>query len=174
MVADSQGGDWADVHSDGLKFHQIGAVERSVEPVTSHTAEWLLEISDLRVGDRSGQDPVASGQELASQLRAAATRYRAVSPCGADGCSPRCPLAGYDGGAAACRLAHRLADPSCQDPGEISPDRATARYLGALRAAAPSVFACRRQAHPAGECWFGEANAQLCGDVLAVTHRMGL
>lgn len=145
----------------------------TVEPVTSTTAEWLLEISGLTVGATDGDDVVVRGHALADQVRAAAAAYRTVTSCTLDACSGACPLAAFDGGPAACQLAARLA-PTPAGNRRLSTQRATRLYVQALRAAATAVFGCKRHAHPVGECWFaGLRGEQLCNDVLAVTHRMG-
>jgi len=50
-----------------------------------------------------------------------------------------------------------------------------ATYLGALRAATPAVWWCRRIAHPGEECWFDPAGppGELCGRVLTTVHGAG-
>ncbi len=139
----------------------------------STTAEWLLEISGLTVGSKDGatHDIVPQGLALADQVRAAAAGYLTVSTCQGT-CAPECPLAGVDGGHAACRLAERLAAQGDR-PAEMDADRIVQLYLQAIRAAGTAVFHCRRHAHPAGECWFSDDGSDVCGDVLAVAHRLG-
>ncbi len=141
----------------------------------STTAEWLLEISGLTVGARDGatSDVEPHGRALADQLREAAAIYRCVTSCSAAGCAADCQLADIDGGHAACRLAMRLA-PLSDATAAMDQDRSTQQFLQALRAASTAVFHCRRQAHPAGECWFSDDGSDVCCDVLAAAHRMGV
>lgn len=145
-----------------------------VETVSPTTAEWLLEISGLTVACRDGSpsDVVGQGQALAAQVRAAAGAVAHHSVCQPQECTDDCPLAAFDGGAAACRLAHLLS-PQPPPATQVSPKLAARRYLQALQAAATAVFHCRRHAHPAGECWFSDDATEHCGDVLAVAHRVG-
>lgn len=143
--------------------------------LVSSTAEWLLEIGGLTVGARDGADIdiVERGRALARQLRQTATTFVRVCACEAPGCTAGCPLAEVDGGPAACRLAARLADPEMAQPAKaVRPPRAVLHYLQAINAAATAVFHCRRHAHAAGECWFSDDGTDLCGDVLAVAHRL--
>jgi hypothetical protein len=149
-------------------------VDLSTVDVMSSTAEWLLECGGLTVGARGGADVdiCGQGQALAVQLRTAATAHVQASGCTPAGCGPACALAVHDGGPAACRLAVRLADDAAATRPR-DPARSALRFTQAVRAASSAVFACRRHAHPAGECWFGEPGADLCGDVLAVAHRLG-
>ncbi|WP_370324843.1 hypothetical protein [Euzebya sp.] len=154
--------------------------------MSSSTAEWLLEISGLTVGARPGGpdgtacDAVTQGRALASQLRAAAATHMAYTECVDGGCGAGCPLAAIDGGAAACRLAGALAIGVAVPQDPTDRDRAARTYLQALQAAATAVFGCRRHAHPTGECWFsddfsdgaGTPGTDVCGDVLAVAHRV--
>lgn len=143
--------------------------------VSSTTAEWLLEISDLTVGrpDVPAHDLLDRDKGLAGQLRAAASAYVAANRCTPRSCAPDCPLHDIDGGAAACRLAVALATgPSPPSDSPADPRRCAAAYLRALRDAAVVVFHCRRQAHPTGECWFADDATDACADVLAVAHRV--
>ncbi len=145
---------------------------RTVEHVTTTTAEWLLEISGLTIGTTDGADAVSRGHHLAAQVRSAAAAFCAATSCGPDGCAAACPLASYDGGFAACHLASELA-PDTPRNTTMDAHRAAMLYVQALRAASTAVFHCRRQAHPTGECWFSTDGTARCGDVLAVTHRLG-
>jgi hypothetical protein len=150
-----------------------------VAHVTTNTAEWLLEIGGLTVGCREGAstDVVGQGMALAAQVRAAAASWAAQSSCTVDRCTDDCPLAALDGGRAACRLAHQLAPTADSSLTQLRPRRAAARYLQALQAASGAVFHCRRLGHPVGECWFSgrfaDGATEVCGDVLAVAHRVG-
>lgn len=143
----------------------------TVGGVSSNTADWLLEISDLTVG-RSGDptsDIIRQSKALAHQVRTAATAYVASNHCEDHNCHQDCALAGIDGGPAACRLAGALAFAT---NGMAPSEGCAATYLQAVRAAAPAVFHCRRHAHPTGECWFANDATDACGDVLAVSHRV--
>lgn len=143
-------------------------------PVTTTTAEWLLEISGLTVGNCT-DDIVSQGHQLGAQVRGAAAAFRSTTTCGETVCAPGCPLHAYDGGASACRLAAALAPdahrPSVMDA--AAAQRSTTLYIQAIRAASTAVFHCRRQAHVTGVCWFAVTDEPLCGDILAVAHRMG-
>jgi hypothetical protein len=147
--------------------------------VSSTTAEWLLEISGLTVGNRDGApaDIVDHGRALAEQVRLAAASFTSGAGCTPRGCSDECSLAAVDGGPAACRLARVLAPAAAPDWPQTDPTRATLLYLQALQAASTAVFHCRRHAHPAGDCWFTGSFVpgapDTCGDVLAVAHRLG-
>lgn len=165
---------WVDrVPTDLIKFQRFRADIHKVDDVTSTTAEWLLEIGGLTVGTPDGLDAVERGHHLAAQVRSAAAAYRSVTACEATTCTGTCPLAAYDGGQAACRLAGLLSPDTPSATRDLDPQRASMLYVQALRAAATAVFHCRRHAHPTGSCWFSMTPTPLCGDVLAVTHRMG-
>ena len=161
------------------QIHAGAAEVTIVANVTTNTAEWLLEIGGLTVGCRDGEttDVVGQGMALAAQVRAAAASWAAQSDCTAEACTPDCALAAFDGGSAACRLAHVMAPTADTCLTKLTPSRAATRYLQALQAAATAVFHCRRLGHPAGECWFSgrfdQGAAEGCGDVLAVAHRVG-
>lgn len=141
--------------------------------VTSTTAEWLLEISGLTVGTSDGPDVVHRGHELAALVRSAAAAYRAANTCAQPHDAERCALSAFDGGLAACELATVLSPGVPVPATDSDATRAGLLYVQALRAASTAVFHCRRHAHPAGECWFAPTGPALCGDVLAVAHRMG-
>lgn len=165
-----------DVHTDGLQIPAIRAELVTVAHVSTTTAEWLLEISGLTVGPREGgaMDIVAHGQALAAQVRAAASAHLAVTQCVDVTCGDKCPLAGVDGGTAACRLAVMLAGAGTVSTSPtMDRDRTAMLFLQAIRAASSAVFHCRRHAHPTGECWFSDNGSDVCGDVLAVAHRVG-
>jgi hypothetical protein len=141
-----------------------------VDLVTT-TADWLLDFGGLTVGAGRADaavDVVARSRALAVDLRTAAATY--VRATGCDGTCSACPMADVDGGRAACALATRLARGV---RGRRAPaDRAAIDLQRAVRAAAAAVFHCRRHAHPTGDCWFGADAGDVCGDVLAVAHRI--
>lgn len=193
------------VHTVTFKIHRFPADGHTVYPVTTTTAEWLLEIGGLTVGVPGSSDRVQQGQALAAQVRSAAAAFLLASPCTATEQHPgghalpvdTCLLADHDGGAAACRLAHALC-PDLRRPAAVIVPAALAamptpvttttvvggtaatppgaavtnRYVQALRAAATAVFHCRH-GHAANDCWFSPDGVPLCGDVLAVAHRLG-
>ena len=145
--------------------------------MSSTTAEWLLEIGALTVGEPT-VTTAEQGRDLARQLSRAAAGHASASSCAA-GCG--CPLATLEGGPALCAFADSLAGSTAgsSDPADATAAgtdelRAARAYLQALRAASTAVFHCRRQAHAVGECWFRDVSSTDCGAVLALAHRLGV
>lgn len=75
-----------------------------------------------------------------------------------------------------CALAADLAPLAPGRPGPASTGDARARFAAAVAASAGQVQLCRRVAHPVGACWFSTdgAAADVCGRLLAATHRAGI
>jgi hypothetical protein len=150
-------------------------------PVLAPEHEWLRNAAALTIGPavNSPIDPLTEGAATAADLASLATALHGARHDSQDGCacgSDPCHLSGGRGGADACDLAAALAASAPEGapaPAGGSADLAD-RYLRALRDAAPAVYYCRRVLHPSGRCWFstGGPDADLCGRVLSLSHRL--
>ena len=134
-------------------------------------SEWLADIATLTVPPHPGVggDEVGTAHSLAGTLAAAA---RALLAAG---------IVAPTSDATACTFCLMRAG-SCdlvRDLSHVLPRAGTASspsidgYRGALARAGGAVFVCRRSLHPAGSCLFTGTGVDLCGRVLAATHRLG-
>jgi hypothetical protein len=144
--------------------------------------EWLRSATELTVsadGLPSDADQIGAAETAVAWLTALA---QALPHCAdsvhhpAGGTHTACAFADLPAGARACRLATDLARlPGHDRVAVLEPGQDTAaRFLDAVRAAAPAVYLCRRVRHITGHCWFRETGApdDICGRILALAHRL--
>ncbi len=133
--------------------------------------EWLADIAMLTIPPHPGVggDELATAQELAGSLAAHARALLEADIVDRDECPPDCGFCRQRAGS--CDLARDLARvlPAAGTAASASIDS----YRAALARAGGAVFVCRRTLHPAGTCLFSLPGGDLCGRVLAATHRLG-
>jgi hypothetical protein len=149
---------------------------------------WLADIHTLTVAPPAGWDgdEIGAATGLAGALAAAARSllshgfvdFQGGGPepdrirAGAGGRSLtacRCDFCSLDAGP--CDLVRDLAGVLPSAGTEAHPN--VSIYRGTLARAGGAVFVCRRTLHPVGGCLFATPTADLCGRVLAATHRLG-
>lgn len=134
--------------------------------------DWVRRLGALTVQPDSAADAplgttdrIVAAQTLVARLATAARGFIAAGAC---------VHAADD---QACDLAVELAALPVGTTPEPGRGDAEITYLRALRDAAGAVYYCRRVQHPGGRCWFdaeGEDHDDLCGQVLALTHRLAI
>jgi hypothetical protein len=140
-------------------------------------SEWVRQMSALVVTSPGIREEVPAAQLLVSRLRnlAGAVVQSCVESACAEGCV--CELVDVPGGREACALAWHLTSVEMRAARRTVSDRGAvvAAYLQAVVDAAGAVRLCRRVEHPSGHCWFDadDEPIHVCGEVLAVAHRLG-
>lgn len=134
-------------------------------------SEWLADIATLTIPPPpgTGSDEVATAHRLAGSLAAEARALLAAGIVPRSSCTPICTFCLLRAGS--CDLVRDLAGVL---PTACRTGRGTVEgYRSALARAGGAVFVCRRTFHPASACLFGAPEVDLCGRVLAATHRLG-